>query len=137
MFIFLSKKTVKWKLAGFYIRSLQFPYLHNYSSKKWINYEWPAWGKMTGTYFASIAFVAWIICSLHINNSIQLLIHAWLCETDVKGGAYIDCILLKGPYPPCLRMADRALLAGYHRYMEVNMYDISIYKHLIIYILFW
>ena len=23
----------------------------------------------------------------------------------------------KGPYPPCLRMADRALLAGYPRYM--------------------
>ena len=29
---------------------------------------------------------------------------------------YIDGILPKGPYPPCLRMADRALLAGYHRY---------------------
>ena len=27
----------------------------------------------------------------------------------------IDGILPKGPYPPCLRMADRALLAGYHR----------------------
>ena len=25
----------------------------------------------------------------------------------------IDGILSKGPYPPCLRMADRALLAGY------------------------
>ena len=29
---------------------------------------------------------------------------------------YIDGILPKGPYPPCLRMADRALLAGYPRY---------------------
>ena len=28
----------------------------------------------------------------------------------------IDGILPKGPYPPCLRMADRALSAGYHRY---------------------
>ena len=27
-------------------------------------------------------------------------------------------ILPKGPYPPCLRMADRALLAGYPRYMH-------------------
>ena len=27
----------------------------------------------------------------------------------------IDGILPKGPYPPCLRMADRALLAGYPR----------------------
>ena len=32
-------------------------------------------------------------------------------------GAYIDGILPKGPYPPCLRMADRALLAGYPRYV--------------------
>ena len=30
---------------------------------------------------------------------------------------HIEDILPKGPYPPCLRMADRALLAGYHRYM--------------------
>ena len=30
---------------------------------------------------------------------------------------YIDGILPKGPYPPCLRMADRALLAGYPRYI--------------------
>ena len=29
---------------------------------------------------------------------------------------HIDGILPKGPYPPCLRMADRALLAGYPRY---------------------
>ena len=31
--------------------------------------------------------------------------------------SYIDGILPKGPYPPCLRMANRALLAGYHRYI--------------------
>ena len=30
---------------------------------------------------------------------------------------YIEGILPKGPYPPCLHMADRALLAGYPRYM--------------------
>ena len=29
---------------------------------------------------------------------------------------YIDGILPKGPYQPCLRIADRALLAGYPRY---------------------
>ena len=29
---------------------------------------------------------------------------------DIKG------IVPKGPFPPCLRMADRALLAGYPRY---------------------
>ena len=31
---------------------------------------------------------------------------------------HIEGILPKGPYPPCLRMADRALLAGYPRYMR-------------------
>ena len=30
---------------------------------------------------------------------------------------HIDGILPKGPYPPCLRIADRALLAGYPRYL--------------------
>ena len=34
--------------------------------------------------------------------------------------AYIEGILPKGPYPPCLRMADRALLAGYPRYMHYS-----------------
>ena len=34
----------------------------------------------------------------------------------VRGRPYIEGILPKGPYPPCLRMADRALLAGYPRY---------------------
>ena len=30
---------------------------------------------------------------------------------------YMEGILSKGPYPPCLRMADRALLAGYPQYI--------------------
>ena len=30
---------------------------------------------------------------------------------------YMDGILPKGPYLPCVRMAGRTLLAGYHRYM--------------------
>ena len=30
----------------------------------------------------------------------------------------IEGILPKGPYPPCLRMADRALLAGYPQNMQ-------------------
>ena len=32
---------------------------------------------------------------------------------------HIEGILPKGPYLPCLRMAGRALLAGYHRYVGV------------------
>ena len=47
--------------------------------------------------------------------------HAWWCGQPCllppnHGHSYIDGILPKGPYPPCLRMADRALLAGYPRY---------------------
>ena len=33
----------------------------------------------------------------------------------------IDGILPKGPYLPCVNMAGRALLAGYHRYMGFVM----------------
>ena len=40
----------------------------------------------------------------------ELKTHSLLSRT------HIDGILPKGPYPPCLRMADRALLAGYPRY---------------------
>ena len=40
----------------------------------------------------------------------------------------IDGILPKGPYPPCLRMADRALLAGYPRlFCLVPLHDIYLY----------
>ena len=38
------------------------------------------------------------------------------CITD------IDDILPKGPYPPCLRMADNALLAGYPRFIGWQMF---------------
>ena len=37
--------------------------------------------------------------------------------TAYYGRSYIQGILPKGPYPPCLRMADRALLAGYPRHL--------------------
>ena len=37
----------------------------------------------------------------------------------------VDCILPKGPYPPCLRMADRALLAGYPRCLFSVANDVS------------
>ena len=36
----------------------------------------------------------------------------------------LDCILPKGPYPPCLRMANWALLAGYHRHENTFYYQI-------------
>ena len=34
---------------------------------------------------------------------------------------HIDGILPKGPYPPCLRMVDRALLTGYPRYVNKEL----------------
>ena len=34
--------------------------------------------------------------------------------------AYIEGILPKGSYPPCLRMANRTLLAGYPRYRRTT-----------------
>ena len=49
-------------------------------------------------------------------------IYHWHFQTATDNDTYhllssdIESILPKGPYPPCLRMADRALLAGYHRY---------------------
>ena len=60
--------------------------------------------------------------------SLRLVNHVWFLfayrivrglnlHTQLSGclHAYVDGILPKGPYPPCLRMADRALLAGYSR----------------------
>ena len=41
-------------------------------------------------------------------------------EENCHDGTEFDGILPKGPYPPCLRMADRALLAGYPRIVDVS-----------------
>ena len=38
---------------------------------------------------------------------------------------YIEGILPKGSYPPCLRMADRALLAGYPRHIQTVVIGID------------
>ena len=38
----------------------------------------------------------------------------------LKFQPHIEGILPKGPYPPCLRMAARALLTGYPRYPRVQ-----------------
>ena len=43
-------------------------------------------------------------------NHCTYFMHVWM--------PHFDGILPKGPYPPCLRMADRALLAEYPRYTE-------------------
>ena len=50
--------------------------------------------------------------------------------------SYVEGILPKGPYPPCLRMADRAPLAGYPRckikvkYQQTKLWvDVDITRH--------
>ena len=49
-------------------------------------------------------------------------------HNDDWAWTYIDGILPKGPYPPCLRMADRALLAGYPRYTEFGTWIVKMNK---------
>ena len=41
---------------------------------------------------------------------------------------YIEGILPKGPYPPCFHMADRALLAGYTKFIMFYQVLISAYQ---------
>ena len=39
----------------------------------------------------------------------------------IEAPPYIEGILPKGPYLPCVSMAGRALLAGYHRYVGIYL----------------
>ena len=49
---------------------------------------------------------------------------------------YIEGILPKGPYPPCLRMADRAILAGYPWYVsDLHVWDVCNNMNLMLYAL--
>ena len=58
-----------------------------------------------------------------IDNTLELHFFAlthrhngwYVWQTQSNEICQIEGILPKGPYPPCLRMADRALLAGYPR----------------------
>ena len=53
-----------------------------------------------------------------VNLRVRLLIQMTLY--DIEG------ILPKGPYPPCSRMADRALLAGYPRNTHTPMDNVRV-----------
>ena len=59
--------------------------------------EWPVTRKMFPFDDLIMGQVSWYSINMHCS--------------------FIDRILPKGPYPPCLRMADRALLAGYPRHV--------------------
>ena len=57
-------------------------------------------------------------------SAIHNMIHNSLHEDEQLNHSdqvYIEGILPKGPYLPCLRMADRALLAGYPPYVDPNL----------------
>ena len=72
----------------------------------------------------SFVWLYFVVVSLEVSVDTSVLcshvFQGWFTGT----GAIIwlsqcKCILPKGPYPPCLRMADRALLAGYPQSMVV------------------
>ena len=47
----------------------------------------------------------------------------------------IEGILPKGPYRPCVSMAGRALLAGYHRYMGFHYRDKMVMRDSLLFIM--
>ena len=61
-------------------------------------------------------FYVWFMfcCCMYHHDKLDNVVMALNC--NMLGSCnmtWLDGILPKGPYPPCLRMADRALLAGY------------------------
>ena len=66
-----------------------------------------------------IKLLVWILFSMLYLTRIQIY---WLLLAQFEG------ILPKGPYLPCVSMAGRALLAGYHRI--INIIKLVTYRHL-------
>ena len=52
------------------------------------------------------------ICIPYMQNANSMWQQILMCEGNING------ILPKGPYLPCVSIAGRALLAGYHRYVD-------------------
>ena len=69
-----------------------------------------------------------VVCDLRYHNNYLMPLLEWRVHSYPHPNPHIDGILPKGPYPPCLRMADRALLAGYPRYINIadNLVDVEI-----------
>ena len=76
-----------------------------------IEYPGPFWGEVSGH---------WRIITYHWKLQVLLFpninIVYLLCTRHI---ICIEGILPKGPYLPCVSMADRALLVGYHRYIYI------------------
>ena len=65
--------------------------------------------------------IPFVLYLLNIRRNFGVHIHLYCTVPKIW---QIDGILPKGPYPPCLRMADRALLAGYHRNVCYLLYAV-------------
>ena len=69
------------------------------------------------------SFGHWMAIIICLNDQHVPVCNKLKCYNCVRISVYIMStalihgILPKGPYPPCLRTADRALLAGYPRYI--------------------
>ena len=55
-------------------------------------------------------------------------VKVWAITND---GEHVDGILPNGPYPPCLHMADRALLAGYYRWIPMDVMASNYSKYIV------
>ena len=68
------------------------------------------------------SFLVYMHLTEYISHRIHIIIHISMvsCQKGPIRHAYAWQIepFWQGPYPPCLRMADRALLAGYPRYVQ-------------------
>ena len=75
--------------------------------------------QLVDSYFYSTSHIINHLLYLNGINWIVVIL-SWLSKNNSAFYGFFtqfDGILPKGPYPPCLRMADRTLLAGYPRIM--------------------
>ena len=88
---------------------------HQTSHMSYVNSLWSCdaiWRQRTESTLAQV-MACCLTAPSHYLNQCWLVISAFTSGQSHK--KYIDGILPKWPYPPCLRMADRSLLAGYSR----------------------
>ena len=80
----------------------------------------------------SVWYYIWQLLFSHLKWSIQLVFDqghvemAWNIyvyrRVSLHARPYLESIRPKGPYPSCLRVADRALFAGYPRSMFLSLF---------------
>ena len=68
--------------------------------------------------YKDIVAMVWYVLMKYCTEYVALQITHIITWHNFVDIINIEGILPKGTYPPCLRMADRALLAGYPRYTD-------------------